>query len=385
MGCGESKIKRINLPAPNKNVGAGLQDNVKVQIDTVSSKVSELSDESLAHPNRLLSAIPVSDLGDSLDSRHLHEAIDLNQSLGGGFVPPPSRSKSGLRVRSGGDSTDSGDSGYDEYDEEYSHIITENSSAELVSKVTEEFEPVDLPELLVITGRACARILSGYQKGKSEEGRILEALREEGLLAKPKGKTAGGMSFEVVDSSIVTEKLPPLSTDGSAHNTETDVFVSSAFMPQRVLAKLENRRGTLKRPALQNIDEKLAIAEARRKELSEEKVKNVIERSGFDRQERLKSASKYERQKLFSASIEKRQKQLQEIRDRLKDKHRQNDMKRLRKKIQDESAPTPTRLASASVEGLSSSSYAPNMEPPIESSNIGKPIEVGGPSGFFDD
>ena len=50
--------------------------------------------------------------------------------------------------------------------------------------------------------------------------------------------------------------------------------------------------------------------------MSEEKVKNVIERSGFDRQERLKSASKYERQKLFSASIEKRQKQLQEIRDR---------------------------------------------------------------------
>ena len=82
MGCGESKIKRINLPAPEKSVGAGLTDNVKVQIDTVSSKVSELSDESLAHPNRLLSAIPVSDLGDSLDSRHLHEAIDLNQSLG---------------------------------------------------------------------------------------------------------------------------------------------------------------------------------------------------------------------------------------------------------------------------------------------------------------
>ena len=48
----------------------------------------------------------------------------------------------------------------------------------------------------------------------------------------------------MVDSSIVTEKLPPLSTGaGSAHNTETDVFVSSAFMPQRVLAKLENRRG----------------------------------------------------------------------------------------------------------------------------------------------
>ena len=74
---------------------------------------------------------------------------------------------------------------------------------------------------------------------------------------------------------------------------------------------------TLKRPALRNIDEKLAVAEARRKELSEEKVKSVLERTGLQRQERLKSASQYERQKIFSASVEKRQKQLQDIRDRL--------------------------------------------------------------------
>ena len=50
---------------------------------------------------------------------------------------------------------------------------------------------MDLPELLVITGRACTRILSGYQKTKIDETRILESLRDEGLLAKPKGKTAG--------------------------------------------------------------------------------------------------------------------------------------------------------------------------------------------------
>ena len=74
---------------------------------------------------------------------------------------------------------------------------------------------------------------------------------------------------------------------------------------------------TLRRPALRNIDEKLAVAEARRKELSEEKVKSVLERTGLQRQERLKSASQYERQKIFSASVEKRQKQLQDIRDRL--------------------------------------------------------------------
>lgn len=49
------------------------------------------------------------------------------------------------------------DSGYDDYDEEYCHIITEHSAAELVAKVEREFTPVDLPELLVITGRACSR------------------------------------------------------------------------------------------------------------------------------------------------------------------------------------------------------------------------------------
>ena len=79
----------------------------------------------------------------------------------------------------------------DEYEEEYSHIITENSSVELIKKVEQDFRVVDLPELLVITGRACTRILSGYQKTKIDETRILESLRDEGLLAKPKGKTAG--------------------------------------------------------------------------------------------------------------------------------------------------------------------------------------------------
>ena len=43
------------------------------------------------------------------------------------------------------------------------------------------FSQVDLPELLVITGRACTRIMSGYQKTKKDEAKILESLREEGL------------------------------------------------------------------------------------------------------------------------------------------------------------------------------------------------------------
>ena len=106
-----------------------------------------------------------------------------------------------------------------------------------------------MPELLVITGRACTRILSGYQKNKLEEGKILDALREEGLLAKPKGKTAGGMSFEVVDANIAYAKTTRRNSSAASSNrgenripSSGDNFVSSAFIPRKTLAKLEHRR-----------------------------------------------------------------------------------------------------------------------------------------------
>ena len=56
-----------------------------------------------------------------------------------------------------------------------------------------------------------------------------------GLLAMPKGKTAGGLSFEVVDATVVDSK-PENDNDG-------DVFVSSQFIPSKTLARLELRRG----------------------------------------------------------------------------------------------------------------------------------------------
>lgn len=149
---------------------------------------------------------------------------------------------------------DSNDSGYDEYDEEYSHIITESSSPELVQKVERDFRPVDLPELLVITGRACTRILSGYQKNKAEEAKILSSLREEGLLAKPKIKTTGGMSFEVVDATLLENKTnSDFQNDIISNNSTTnlknrpttangDAFVTAEFIPSKTLKKLELRR-----------------------------------------------------------------------------------------------------------------------------------------------
>ena len=83
-------------------------------------------------PNRLLSAIPISDLGESLDSRHLQESFN-----GGNLFNSQKL-----------DSAESNDSGFDDYEEDYNHIITENSSPEQVKKVEQDFRVVDLPELL---------------------------------------------------------------------------------------------------------------------------------------------------------------------------------------------------------------------------------------------
>ena len=50
----------------------------------------------------------------------------------------------------------------------------------------------------------------------------------------PKGKTAGGLSFEVVDVNALESKTDDV--EGG------DVFVSSQFIPSKTLARLELRR-----------------------------------------------------------------------------------------------------------------------------------------------
>ena len=214
MGCGESKIKRIHLTNEEdwdtklntdvscdraKDLWKGatdiitkqnaviseLKNNVPV-IDVVDSRNNWSGlDTKGVLPNSLLASIPSSDLGESLDCRPTKISQDVGQTSRSAPVSATS--------------LDSGDSGYDEYEDENAHIITEHSAKDLVNGVIQEFKPVDLPELLVITGRACTRILSGYEKTKKEEQNILASLRAEGLLAKPGGKAQGGISFEIVD------------------------------------------------------------------------------------------------------------------------------------------------------------------------------------------
>ncbi len=80
-------------------------------------------------PNRLLAAMPVSDLGESLDSRHLGESLNMSHHSASNGRRLQSSKIGGPRSA---DSTDSADSGYDEYDEENSHIVTEKSDPALV-------------------------------------------------------------------------------------------------------------------------------------------------------------------------------------------------------------------------------------------------------------
>ena len=228
MGCGESKIKRIHLTGESdwdasdvsdaslnhardlwreatdkitkqSGVVAELRSNVPV-IDVVDKTRDWTGlDTKGVLPNSLLATIPSSDLGESLDCRPTQSTMSDTE--------PVSRSAPVSST-----SLDSGDSGYDEYEDENAHIITEHSAKDLVNGVIQEFKPVDLPELLVITGRACTRILSGYEKTKKEEQNILASLRAEGLLAKPGGKAQGGISFEIVDMAAADLKESFIST-----------------------------------------------------------------------------------------------------------------------------------------------------------------------------
>ena len=73
MGCGDSKIKNINLtPDPDDHIEMTKKNPEK--IETITDKL----DDGL--PNRLLAAIPISDLGESLDSRHLSESFNAGLS-----------------------------------------------------------------------------------------------------------------------------------------------------------------------------------------------------------------------------------------------------------------------------------------------------------------
>ena len=85
MGCGESKIKEISLTPEIQMNGKSESNMGYEQCVKPTAIVNPNYDETTFLPNRLLAAIPVSDLGDSLDSRHLSESLNLSHGFGLSF------------------------------------------------------------------------------------------------------------------------------------------------------------------------------------------------------------------------------------------------------------------------------------------------------------
>ena len=80
MGCGKSKIKNIDIKPDPEETKSPSPPHHKEPISTVA--LNDDAEDSL--PNRLLAAIPISDLGESLDSRHLSESFNGQMLKKGG-------------------------------------------------------------------------------------------------------------------------------------------------------------------------------------------------------------------------------------------------------------------------------------------------------------
>ncbi len=80
MGCRESKIKKINLLPPTSETDGHISTISNGKTNGVAPIANgnghrKVNDSGSEAPSRLLSAIPISDLGDSLDSRLIKDTL----------------------------------------------------------------------------------------------------------------------------------------------------------------------------------------------------------------------------------------------------------------------------------------------------------------------
>lgn len=230
------------------------------------------------------------------------------------------------------------DSGF--ADNEYQKVITESSQADRVKEVEETFStPRNLD--LGVSGTACVQRGSAKDKDRLDEQRVMAALHNEGLIARPVSRAAFGVSFDIVAENTALfggERRPPLR-----------------------LAKLEKRRRKKKRVLTEEeIQEKLERAERRKKEqeelrlakiqsLTKSNVQSALE-SFADRQQTVEQSQKSKEDQV----AENREKRLKEMRDKLKAKQEYAEAVRKRKAmapIQIPESPRSGSLSARSVDG----------------------------------
>ncbi|XP_074643399.1 uncharacterized protein LOC141900410 [Tubulanus polymorphus] len=223
----------------------------------------------------------------------------------------------------------------------YAHFITENSDPNLVKQVESDFlEKDDLD--LCVSGTACPRLLSAKDKERQEEQRVLAALREEGLIARPKSRAVGGLAFEITEDETDTFKRPPR------------------------LAKLELKRRKKKKVLTEEqIKEKLEKAEERKKLKEAERLARINQlekntKTALDTFEQSQKQKEYEtleeQQKRIEVALDNREKKLKALREKLRRKAEHAETVRQRKKL---NLDTVSDLNNAD-DGLESQQQTPN-------------------------
>lgn len=205
-------------------------------------------------------------------------------------------------------STDSG------LGEEYAHVITEFSEERAVQRIEEEFEEHNDLDL-GISGVAIPVRTSAKDRDRMQEAMIMQALREEGLITRPQGQGASGLSFEITAEGAMMKRPPPR------------------------LEKLEKRRKKKRALTEEEIREKLERAERRKRRKEQERLEKIKEKEKTNTNDALEQFAQLQKEKeeqvnkkLDSVS-DNREKLLKERQQRQKERQRRAELVRQRKQL----------------------------------------------------
>lgn len=207
-------------------------------------------------------------------------------------------------------SKNSNDSGLGD---DYGHIITEDSNPDAVAQIEGEFgdERDDLD--LGIVGTAVVPRASAKDRERLEEAMVMQALREEGLIARQTAQSNGGMSFDIM-------------ADGEA------------IRPPPRLAKLE-RRKKKKTLTEEDIRKKLEKAERRKKRKEQERLEKIKEKeksnpnAALDKFAQLQKEKEEQVYQKMDTVTENKEKRLMEIREKIRKREEHAALVRKRKEL----------------------------------------------------
>lgn len=200
--------------------------------------------------------------------------------------------------------------------EDYANVITEYSREDQVRRVEDDFVPREGLEL-GITGVQVATRLSAKDRGRMEESLVMQTLRDEGLISKPKVQAAGGMCFEIVAASGDGEGARP---------------------PPR-LEKLERRRKKKRMLTEEEIRDKLEKAERRRKKREQDRLEKLREMERTDALAALDNFAQYQRSKeenlvqRLDQAQDNKEKQMRERQEKMERRKRHAEEVRRRKQL----------------------------------------------------